>query len=113
MNARLKVNIAAAAALAGAVFLVAAPDISHHDWVATGFSRCYNVASTGGDQYLWLTEPLSAATEPDWAVNELGIHIRTLREGIDTTSAHGQLLAGLFSQRVLTADADGTLAGAR
>lgn len=33
----------------------------------------------------------------DWAVNERGIHIRTLREGIDTTSAHGQLLAGLFS----------------
>lgn len=33
----------------------------------------------------------------DWAVNERRLHIRTLREGIDTTSAHGQLLAGLFS----------------
>ena len=33
----------------------------------------------------------------DWLVNEKGVHVRTLREGIDTRSAHGQLLAGLVS----------------
>jgi len=33
----------------------------------------------------------------DHLVNERQVNVRTIREGIDTTTAHGQLLAGLFS----------------